>query len=155
MRRRTIFFLLTDGALRILRRYSVAMAPTWKDAPNGQKGEPPRPLPSLVSQGTHPRKPREVAGWPAERVRQPISSTRVRDTQRVVENRGPPRELAGDVQGRVEIVERNPPDGRHRATRLYRMRPASPNTSTLLYENASGLQLTPAKGAQVLTWTTH
>jgi len=32
------------------------------------------------------------------------------------------------------------------------MRPVSPTTSTLLYENASGLQLTPSKGAQVLTW---
>jgi hypothetical protein len=31
------------------------------------------------------------------------------------------------------------------------MRPVSPTTSTLLYEDASGLQLTPSKGAQVLT----
>ena len=64
-------------------------------------------------------------------------------------------ELAGDVRGRVETVKRNPPDGRHRATGLYRMRPASPTTSTPLYENASGLQLTPSKGAQVLAWTTR
>ena len=47
------------------------------------------------------------------------------------------------------------PDGRHRAAGLYRMRPVSPTTSTLLYENASGLRLTPSKGAQVLTWTTR
>jgi len=72
---------------------------------------------------------------------------------RVVENRGPPQRLAGDVQGRVETVERNPPDGRHRAIGLYRTRPVSPTTSTPLYENASGLQLTPSKGAQVLTRT--
>jgi len=101
-----------------------------------------------------PRESREVDGWPTERVRQPISSTRVRDPQRAIEDRGPPRRLAGDVQGRVETVERNPPDGRRRAAGLYRMRPVSPTTSTLLYENASGLQLTPSKGAQVLTWTT-
>jgi hypothetical protein len=82
-----------------------------------------------------------------------MSSIRVRDPQRVVENRGPPRRLAGDVQGRVETVERNPPDGRHRAAGLYRTRSVSPTTSTVLYENASGLQLTPSKGAQVLTWT--
>jgi len=73
----------------------------------------------------------------------------------VVENRGSARELAGDVQGRVETVERNPPEGRHRATGLYRTRPASPTTSTPLYENAPRLQLTPSKGAQVLTWITH
>jgi len=30
-----------------------------------------------------------------------------------------------------------------------------PTTSTPLYRNASGLQLTPSKGAQVLTWTTR
>jgi len=51
--------------------------------------------------------------------------------------------------------KRNPPDGRHRATGLYRTRPASPTTSTPLYENASGLQLTPSKGVQVLTWITR
>ncbi len=33
------------------------------------------------------------------------------------------------------------------------MRPVSPTTLTPLYENASGLQLTPSEGAQVLTWT--
>jgi len=60
-----------------------------------------------------------------------------------------------DVRGRVETVERNPPDGMHRATGLYRTRPASPTMSTPLYENASRLQLTPSKGAQVLTWTTR
>jgi len=77
------------------------------------------------------------------------------DPQRVVENRGPPRRFTGDVQGRVETVERNPPDGRHRSIGLYRTRPASPTTSTPLYENASELLLTPSKGAQVLTWTTR
>jgi len=35
------------------------------------------------------------------------------------------------------------------------MRPVSPATSTLLYDNASGLQLTPSKGEQVLAWTTR
>jgi len=54
---------------------------------------------------------------------------------------------------RVEIVKRNPPEGRHRAAGLYRMRPVSLTMSTLPYEDASGLQLTPSKGAQVLTWT--
>jgi len=68
--------------------------------------------------------------------------------------RGPPRELAGDVQGEDETVERNPPEGRHRAAGLYRTRPVTPTTSTPLYENASGLQLTPSNGAQVLTWIT-
>ena len=89
------------------------------------------------------RKSREVAGWPTEWVRQPISSTRVRDAQWVVRNRGPPRELVGDVQGEVE---RNPPEGRHRAARLYRTRPVTPTTSAPLYDNASGLQLTPSTG---------
>jgi len=39
------------------------------------------------------------------------------------------------------------PEGRHRATGLYRTRPASTTISTPLYENASRLQLTPSKGA--------
>jgi len=73
----------------------------------------------------------------------------------VVEKRGPPRELAGDVQGEDETVERNPTEGRHQAARLYRTRPVTPTTSTPLYENASRLPLTPSNGAQVLTWITR
>jgi len=73
----------------------------------------------------------------------------------VIESRGLPREFAGDVQGKVETVERNPPEGRHRAAGLYRMRPVTPTMSTLLYEDASGLQLTPLNGARVLTWITR
>jgi len=45
-----------------------------------------------------------------------------------------------------------PPEGRLRAAGLYRTRLVTPTSSTLLYENASGLQLTPSNGAQVLTW---
>jgi len=73
----------------------------------------------------------------------------------VIENRGPPREFAGDVQGKVEMVERTPPEGRHRAAGLYQTRPVTPTTSTLLYEDASGLQPTPSNGARVLTWITR
>ena len=73
----------------------------------------------------------------------------------MVEKRGPPRELAGDVQGEDEKVERNPHEGRHRAAGLYQTRPVTPTTSTPLYENASGLLLTPTNGAQVLTWITR
>ena len=109
-----------------------------------------------------PRKPRDITAkvsggrWLARRKGSTADLERQsQGSQRAVEDRGPPRGLAGDVQGRVETVERNPPEGRHRAAGLYRMRPVPSTTSTLLYENASGLQLTPSKGAQVLTWTTR
>ena len=39
------------------------------------------------------------------------------------------------------------PEGRHRATGLYRTRPVTPTTSTPLHENASELQLTSSNGA--------
>ena len=35
------------------------------------------------------------------------------------------------------------------------MRPVTPTMSTLLYEDASGLQPTPSNGARVLTWITR
>jgi len=73
----------------------------------------------------------------------------------VVVKRGSPRELAGDVHGEDKTVERNPPEGRHRAAGLYRMRLVTLTMSTPHYENASGLQLTPSNGAQVLTWITR
>ena len=69
--------------------------------------------------------------------------------------RGLPQELAGDVQGKGKRVKRNPHEGRQRAAGLYRTRQVSPTTLTPLYENASGLQLTLSKGAQVLTWITR
>jgi len=73
----------------------------------------------------------------------------------VVENRSLPRGLPGDVEGKVETVERNPPEGRHRAAGLYQTRPVTSTTSTLLYEDASGLQPTPTNGARVLTLITR
>jgi len=73
----------------------------------------------------------------------------------MVKSRGLPREFARDVQGKVETVKRDPPEGRHRAAELNRTRSVTPTTSTPLYEDASGLQPTPSNGTRVLTWITR
>ena len=83
------------------------------------------------------------------------TSVRVPLTDILDKKRGPPGGLAGDVQGEDDMVERNPPEGRHQAAGLYRTRPVTPTMLTPLYENASGLQPTPLNGAWVLTWITR